>query len=321
MDVFSEMLKKLQIQGSLLLNEAYMPPWSIAIPDKSALSDILKTTKNTHIAAFHLVLRGGVDIELQTGHHENLRAGEMVICFSGDAHVLYQGDKQQPRTFVDIVQSGNNTFQPEDPDAKDATLLICGIFLLQDTFLNPLFDALPAVLKLAAMSDCKRTNGADNIVNLLTEEVRQPVQASDYMVARYLELLCATAIRLYKDNTAASLQSGWLKALQDPMVTQVLIHIHAKPSDAWSVSRLAQLVALSPSRFAARFTHTMGITPMLYITRWRMYLASKMLKDTRWGIAQISSQVGYEDVTAFSRAFKRYVGSAPGFWRSLQHIA
>jgi len=60
----------------------------------------------------------------------------------------------------------------------------------------------------------------------------------------------------------------------------------------------------------------MGVTPMVYVTRWRMYLASKMLSDTQLGLDQISVQVGYDNVAAFSRMFKRTVGSSPGAWRT-----
>ena len=55
---------------------------------------------------------------------------------------------------------------------------------------------------------------------------------------------------------------------------------------------------------------------MVYVARWRMHLASKLLSDRQLGISQISTQAGYENVAAFSRSFKRHVGSTPGAWRT-----
>ena len=50
---------------------------------------------------------------------------------------------------------------------------------------------------------------------------------------------------------------------------------------------------------------------MMYITKWRMYIASQMLNGNQLSIDQIASQVGYESMAAFSRAFKRHVGLPP----------
>ncbi|MFK5913733.1 MAG: AraC family transcriptional regulator, partial [Woeseiaceae bacterium] len=98
-------------------------------------------------------------------------------------------------------------------------------------------------------------------------------------------------------------------------IARAVTSIHSQPEYDWSVKKIAQGVSLSPSRFSARFTETMGITPMVYVARWRMYLASKLLNDTHLGLEQVSTKVGYENIAAFSRAFKKYVGSPPGVWR------
>ena len=72
----------------------------------------------------------------------------------------------------------------------------------------------------------------------------------------------------------------------------------------------------SPSRFAARFSATLGESPMIYVTKWRMYIASQLLEGNQYSIDQVSHQVGYESLAAFSRAFKRHVGVPPAKWRA-----
>jgi AraC-like DNA-binding protein len=54
---------------------------------------------------------------------------------------------------------------------------------------------------------------------------------------------------------------------------------------------------------------------MQYLTLWRMQLASEMLTVGDQSMAQIGARIGYESEAAFSRAFKRVVGMAPGEWR------
>ena len=55
---------------------------------------------------------------------------------------------------------------------------------------------------------------------------------------------------------------------------------------------------------------------MQYLTRWRMQVASGLLRDTNAKLIEVALDVGYESEAAFSRAFKREVGVAPGAWRA-----
>jgi len=318
-DVFSEVLRSMQITGSLLLNEHYSAPWAVSIPNRVELAESLQSKKNAHIAAFHLVRRGYIEIELENGSKERVHEGEMVICFAGMAHTLYQGASKPARSFKKIMQGGPNIFAPTKDNYAQSTSLICGVFMLHDTALNPLFEALPPLIKIATgEGDYYSLSTTANIIKLLLTEIDQKLFAHSYMVERYLELLCARSIHSYIE-TADEGKTGWLYAIKDPMVARVISAIHLQPDYAWSVTELAKLISLSPSRFAARFTEIMGTTPMVYVTRWRMYLAGKLLKDTKFGIEQISVRVGYDNVAAFSRAFKRNVGSSPGTWRACNH--
>jgi len=86
----------------------------------------------------------------------------------------------------------------------------------------------------------------------------------------------------------------------------------------WSVKYLAERVAMSPSRFAARFVAALGESPMVYVTKWRMNVASRLLGSTRRPVSEIAADVGYENLAAFRRAFKRHIGVPPAAWRSSQ---
>jgi len=94
--------------------------------------------------------------------------------------------------------------------------------------------------------------------------------------------------------------------------------MHQKPGDPWTVDSLANQVGLSRSALAQRFTELIGQPPMQYLTRWRLQLAADLLHNSRRAVAAISADVGYDSEAAFSRAFKRELGSAPGAWRRAQ---
>ena len=55
---------------------------------------------------------------------------------------------------------------------------------------------------------------------------------------------------------------------------------------------------------------------MQYLTMWRMQLARKSLSERALSTAAIAERVGYQSEAAFSKAFKRRMGMAPGAWRA-----
>ena len=54
---------------------------------------------------------------------------------------------------------------------------------------------------------------------------------------------------------------------------------------------------------------------MHYLTHWRMHVAANDLRNTSASLAQVAQNVGYDSEAAFSRAFKKALGTAPATWR------
>src|SRR5262249_59228572 len=58
-----------------------------------------------------------------------------------------------------------------------------------------------------------------------------------------------------------------------------------------------------------------GQPPIQYLTQWRMQVAANLLLQSGAKVATIGAEVGYDSEAAFSRAFKKATGLAPGTWR------
>ena len=80
-------------------------------------------------------------------------------------------------------------------------------------------------------------------------------------------------------------------------------------------SGLAREAGLSRTVFAERFSDYVGVSPLHYLTGWRLQLARRLLEQTGFGVARAAAAVGYESEAAFNRAFKKFVGVPPGAWR------
>lgn len=69
------------------------------------------------------------------------------------------------------------------------------------------------------------------------------------------------------------------------------------------------------SAYASRFKQLVGDAPLQYLTRVRMRKAVNLLKNSQDNLTKVAQKVGYESEAAFSKAFKRCMGSSPGEYR------
>lgn len=74
---------------------------------------------------------------------------------------------------------------------------------------------------------------------------------------------------------------------------------------------MAAQAGMSRTSFALHFKETVGVTPMDYLTRWRMMLAADRLTSSRDSLSQIGLALGYESEKSFSTAFKRVMHCSP----------
>jgi AraC-like DNA-binding protein len=81
---------------------------------------------------------------------------------------------------------------------------------------------------------------------------------------------------------------------------------------------LARQLGISETRLKSGFKAMNGTTIMQYCIDRRMEAARLLLKENRHSISEIGEIVGYEDPSAFSRAFRRHVGRTPKEWRRFQ---
>lgn len=78
---------------------------------------------------------------------------------------------------------------------------------------------------------------------------------------------------------------------------------------------IARSAQVSRSRCFALFAAAAETTPLGYVTRRRMEVAAKLLRETNLNAAEIGQRVGYKTASHFGHAFKQYVGKTPRAYR------
>ena len=135
------------------------------------------------------------------------------------------------------------------------------------------------------------------------------------VLERMSEMMFIDLLRRYLEKLPDD-HRGWLAGLRDRYVGRVLSLMHEYPTEAWTLELLSARVNLSRSALHERFVRFIGLTPIQYLTNWRMQVASRLLTQSNATIASVALDAGYESEAAFSRAFKRTLGVPPSVWRS-----
>jgi AraC-like DNA-binding protein len=192
------------------------------------------------------------------------------------------------------------------------TVVISGMFSFDETHSRPLTDFLPPVILIRG--DQPHMLPLQKTLELLASEVDVSTPGSEIAIRRLADLLLIQALRAHIAGTESE-QTGWLHALGDSHIGAALNSMHQRIEHPWTVASLASEAGMSRSAFAQRFKELMSESPLEYLTRWRMYRGSDLLRESDRKLADVAQAVGYESDGAFHRAFKRVLGIAPGEYR------
>ena len=94
-------------------------------------------------------------------------------------------------------------------------------------------------------------------------------------------------------------------------VRNALIYLEENYVQPFQAAEVAAKVNISPSHLRALFERWVGQSPKSYHTHCRINLAKQLLAQQSLSIEIISGQVGFNDVSSFSRVFKQRTGVSP----------
>lgn len=179
---------------------------------------------------------------------------------------------------------------------------------------NPLIAALPGRVELALESVPAMRAVADILV----------AEASGRRCGRQVALdnLCKLLLLLLLRHTidAGATRPGLLAGLSHPLLFPALVAMQEAPARDWRTDDLAATAGMSRTRFMTLFPQVVGMTPMAYLTGWRMALARRELE--RGGrVKLVARHIGYGSAAAFSRAYRRAFGEPPVARRSPGRVA
>jgi transcriptional regulator GlxA family with amidase domain len=93
---------------------------------------------------------------------------------------------------------------------------------------------------------------------------------------------------------------------QNPDVLLAENWIRANMARAFTITELAEALNLTARTLARRFIESTGAAPYDFIQRIRIERATHLLRTTKLPLQHVAEQVGYQDVGALRRVFKRF---------------
>ena len=95
--------------------------------------------------------------------------------------------------------------------------------------------------------------------------------------------------------------------------------LRAHLAEPLRIADLAAHCGFGMRRFHQLFIEAFGETPHRYLQRLRLDTSLTLLADPRRSLTDIALDVGFGDQSAYTHAFTRRFGLAPGQWRGLRH--
>lgn len=185
--------------------------------------------------------------------------------------------------------------------------VVGGLFTLSGGHAEILTNLLPPIVHVRSELEKTELRWA---LRRMRQELEGEQPGSQLVAQQLAYMILVQALRLHLAERTAG-EVGWLFALTNKPLKIALACMHETPSHPWRLQELAQRAGMSRSMFAMRFKEAVGETPMEYLTRWRMLIASERLLHSDDAVTDIASSLGYESESAFRRAFRKIMGCSP----------
>jgi AraC-like DNA-binding protein len=313
MDVLSEVLRSIRLDSALFFNAELTATWCVLEPRSEEMTSALSSNEG-HLVLYHYVLEGDAYAQLPGGAKVELTKGDIVMIPHGDSHLLGNGKHARP---VDSMKAFEKNLSEGLKLARhggggEVTRLVCGFMVFEPRMSSVVLSGLPKIVKVH-LSDGPGSQWIRDSIRFAVGEENNG-DGSGLVVAKLSEVLFVETLRRFVGELSES-NSGWLAGARDPAIGKALAFLHDDPSRDWTVEDLARKVGLSRTRFAERFRHFIGDSPMAYLKKWRLKVGAEALLSTDKSVAEIAGAVGYGSESAFNRAFKLEYGSPPAVFR------
>lgn len=229
----------------------------------------------------HYVHRGkGI---IQTAQKEFYVHNGQCFIFYPNQTVYYEADKQDPWEYSWVAFGGSNAeyyLKRSEASRENIVITQCSQKVLEDAFVK--------LMEVELYDAAKDMKFISILYTILSAILISPNELSPDHNMPYPSMHVKESLKYIQNNYAKEI----------------------------SVAEIAGHLSLERKYFSRIFKEHLKISPMAYITNYRLMKACELLEDSSLCVNQISEQVGYNNPFSFSRAFKNIMGVSPANYRT-----
>ncbi|MDL2237102.1 AraC family transcriptional regulator [Christensenellaceae bacterium OttesenSCG-928-K19] len=224
-------------------------------------------------------------------------SGAAYAVISGISYSLAVGD-------IIIIPRTEYTLQPANHSNSSAVVLTLGGFQYSGLEENrwPFFENESLILSSVSTEPVMTTIKQ---IHRELEDKQVGYETSSAKLAEYLFILIQ---RYCSDPSEEEVESTTLLAgIKD--------YIEKNYEKNITLNSLSEVFFVSPFHISHLFKEKYNISPIQYLIKTRMRVASTLLAQTKHTIFEVSCMVGYPNANYFHMLFKRFTGMSPGKYR------
>src|SRR5262245_50360672 len=154
MDVLSEVLKVVQLEGAFYYNAEFSSPWSVRSPQSQAILPYV-APGGGHVIIYHLLTEGRCMAGVEDGERISVSAGDVIIFPHGDSHIMSNGRGattiDNERELQRILAQGLKLAQ--SGGGGEVTRFVCGYMSCDPQLSSTVLACLPPLLKVHIRDD------------------------------------------------------------------------------------------------------------------------------------------------------------------------
>ena len=255
---------------------------------------------------YYHVSPGASNYIMQLHWHEEL---EIVRVLRGKL-LLFVNNEQRQLEPCDIAFIGSGMLHRAEPIDSTYECLVFSPSFLKKHSTGRLSELLtPLISGDSTIAPMERE---DDDISALIDEIFTSFSEKD----AFLELKISSCIAklfyiLYRSGRIVTGGNGSTTKHQARTMIKLISWIDEHYTEHISLDDMAMLCNLSPKYLCGFFKRMTGFTPTEYINRLRIEKACLALSDGHTSITDAAFDNGFNELSYFSKLFKKYVGCSP----------
>lgn len=247
-----------------------------------------------------------------TGARQTRFAAPAIVCLGDTDSVRFQAADplSAKRVFFrpNVINESYNCSNIRQPQPGFSLTEEQDLYLLT-AFLQPMEERRPCISVPAHLAA-----QLTSIIHSMQWELE--IQRDTHWPCRSRSLLLEMLILVARLSDMSNQQENSQSGATIVQVGEMISYLQSNVGEKIAIHDVATAFRVNRTTLNRQFREATGLSVIDYLIRYRVHLASTLLRDTLLPVSEIMQRTGFSDYTHFWRMFRKHTGVAPSQYRS-----